>query len=114
MRPSRNARANNLKMKSLLQRERRMSVLELLLGPKPELYDWRRDRRAIEPASGERNKYTATHVDNCAIRQVEIKYELSRIRVDAYNQRQLLVIIIGLLILNGAAGAEEMIQIFFP
>lgn len=71
----------------------------MLFGEPPEPYDPRLDPRA-RPVVGERNKATAVHVDQCAIRQVEIKLQLSHIRIEAWKDRRLLIAIIALLLIT--------------
>jgi len=70
----------------------------MLFGDQPEPYDERLDPRA-RPVTGERQKLSI-HVDQCAIRQVEIKTQLSHIRIERWKDRRLLLAIIGLLILT--------------
>lgn len=83
-----------------------------LLGESPDPYDWRLDPRA-RPNADERRKLSI-HVDQCAIRQVEIKQKLSDIRIDRYNDRKLLVWIVVLLILVNLNGARDLFAMLLP
>ena len=70
----------------------------MLFGDQPEPYDPRLDPRAA-PVTGERQKLSV-HVDQCAMRQVEIKLQLSHIRIERWKDRRLLLAIIALLIVT--------------
>lgn len=82
----------------------------MLFGERPERYDPRLDPRA-QPVSGERQKL-AIHVDQCAIRQVEIKQKLSDMRIDRWNDRRLLIAIIALLVLNKVLDIGQLASVF--
>lgn len=83
------------------------------LGDKPEPYDWRNDPRA-RPMPGERNEYTAQHVDQCTIRQIEIKSMFAQVRIDRYRDRQLLLAIIAILLATNMSGVREVLAAFLP
>lgn len=70
----------------------------MLFGDQPEQYDPRLDPLA-QPVTGERQKLSV-HVDQCAMRQVEIKTQLSHIRIERWRDRRLLLAIIALLIVT--------------
>lgn len=85
-----------------------MSLLDLFMGERPqepEVYDPRTDPLA-RPSTDERRKL-AVHVDQDAIRIIEIKqmFSQSRVeryydRVERYRDRKLLLAIIALLIVT--------------
>lgn len=82
----------------------------MLFGERPERYDPRLDPRA-SPVTGERQKLSV-HVDQCAMRQVEIKQKLSDMRIDRWNDRRLLIAIIALLVLNKVIDLGQLASVF--
>lgn len=98
-----------------------MSLIDLLMGAppeQPEPYDYRRDPRAR--ASEDERRKLSTHVDNCVIRQVEIKQMFSATRLERYHDRmeryrdrKWLLTIVGLLIAN-VVGARELVALLLP
>ena len=93
-----------------------MSVVEILalaLGDKPEPYDWRNDPRA-RPMPGERNQYTAAHVDQCTIRQIEIKSMFAQTRIDRWKDRKLLLMIIAILLGTNLISLRDVVHALLP
>jgi hypothetical protein len=86
-------------------------LFDSLLGEKPAPYNWREDPRA-RPIPEERENLSV-HVDQCTIRQIEIKQMFARTRMDRYRDRQLLLAIIALLASN-MTGIPEALSKFFP
>ena len=90
-----------------------MSWVDFILGEKPVHYDWRLDPRA-RPQPGERNKYTSAHVDNCTIRQIEIKQMFAQTRIDRYSDRKVLYAIIGILLASNVISVRELLLALVP
>lgn len=84
----------------------------MLFGDQPEPYDPRLDPRAA-PVTGERQKLSV-HVDQCAMRQVEIKLQLSHIRIERWKDRRLLLAIIALLVITKVIDLGQIATFVVP
>ena len=87
-------------------------LIDAIIGEKPKPYNWRDDPRA-RPLPAERDNLSV-HVDQCTIRQIEIKQMFSRTLVDRYGDRKLLLIILVLLFASNAEKMREVITAFIP
>ena len=95
-------------------------VAETLLGEEPKPYDWRLDPRA-RPNPDEM-KHISVHVEQCTIRQIEIKQMFAQMRMDRYHDRRLLVanilsnsgVIVALVLalMGGANSIDGLIRAF--
>jgi hypothetical protein len=87
------------------------TLFQALLGEEPKAYDWRTDPRA-RPNPAERENLSV-HVDQCTIRQIEIKQMFAKMRIERYSDRKLLLTIVAILLVD-AAGAREVLTAILP
>lgn len=90
-----------------------MAFLEMWLGDPPKPYDWRVDPRA-RPNPRERESLPV-HVDECTLRQIEIKQMFAQSRIERYQDRKLLFAIVAIILAtNGASAFPQLISAFLP
>jgi hypothetical protein len=93
-----------------------MSLIEpvflALLGEPPKPYNWREDARA-RPNHRERESLPV-HVDECTLRQIEIKQMFAQSRIDRYNDRKILLAIVAVSLASGAGTARELLSLILP
>ena len=87
-------------------------LLDAFLGDKPKPYNWRDDPRS-RPIPAERENLSV-HVDQCTIRQIEIKQMFARTRMDRYSDRKLLLMMLFLLLGSNVENIREFLTAFFP
>lgn len=87
-------------------------LLDALLGEKPKPYNWRDDARA-RPNPRERESLPV-HVDECTLRQIEIKQMFAQSRIDRWNDRRLLFVIVAISLASGTGNVREFISAFLP
>lgn len=87
-------------------------LFDSLLGEKPKPYEWRGDARS-RPTQAERENLSV-HVDEDALRMIDIKQMFAQSRIDRYNDRRLLLAIVAITLASSAGGARELISAFLP
>jgi len=84
-----------------------------LLGEPPKAYEWRNDPRA-RPNPRERESLPV-HVDECTLRQIEIKQMFAQTRIERYQDRKLLFAIVAIILATNAAPVlPQIITAFLP
>ena len=87
-------------------------LVDAVLGDKPKPYNWRDDPRS-RPNPAERENLSV-HVDQCTIRQIEIKQMFSKTRMDRYSDRKLLLMMLFLLLGSNAEKIREFLTALLP
>ena len=89
-----------------------MTLIDLLGGHRPPRYDANLHRSTIPDPKKE--KTLSKHVEECAARFHELRTDNQDIRIELFELRRLIYLVIGLLLLNKVIDISQIMAVFTP